>query len=156
MVYHHPRSRGSRPREGRQQLWATTCDSKRDRKSSIRMGSILVFVSFAGLILVMASFISHTVTAIIILPLVYTVGTGMEDPRPNLLVMGSAMMCSVAMALATSGFPNMTAISQEHKNSGEKYLRVSHFLTRGIPASLMTMVVVSTVGYGIMNLFTDM
>jgi phosphate transporter len=71
-------------------------------------GLYWVFVTFAGLILVMASFISHTVTAIIILPLVFTVGTGMEDPRPNLLVMGSAMMCSVAMALATSGFPNMS------------------------------------------------
>jgi phosphate transporter len=63
---------------------------------------------FASLILVVATFISHTVAALIILPLVYSVGMGMDDPHPNLLVMGSALMCSAAMGLPTSGFPNMS------------------------------------------------
>jgi phosphate transporter len=63
---------------------------------------------FASLILVVATFISHTVAALIILPLVYSVGMGMDEPHPNLLVMGSALMCSAAMGLPTSGFPNMS------------------------------------------------
>jgi di/tricarboxylate transporter len=67
-----------------------------------------VLVVFACLILVVATFISHTVAALIILPLVYSVGVGMEEPHPNLLVMGSALMCSAAMGLPTSGFPNMS------------------------------------------------
>lgn len=67
-----------------------------------------VLVVFATLILVVATFISHTVAALIILPLVYSVGMGMEEPHPNLLVMGSALMCSAAMGLPTSGFPNMS------------------------------------------------
>ncbi|KAH8687245.1 SPX domain-containing protein [Tricladium varicosporioides] len=67
-----------------------------------------VLVVFASLILVVATFISHTVAALIILPLVYSVGAGMEQPHPNLLVMGSALMCSAAMGLPTSGFPNMS------------------------------------------------
>jgi phosphate transporter len=67
-----------------------------------------VLVVFASLILVVATFISHTVAALIILPLVHSVGLGMEQPRPNLLVMGSALMCSAAMGLPTSGFPNMS------------------------------------------------
>ena len=67
-----------------------------------------VMVVFASLILVVATFISHTVAALIILPLVHSVGTGMEEPHPNLLVMGSALMCSAAMGLPTSGFPNMS------------------------------------------------
>jgi phosphate transporter len=67
-----------------------------------------VLVVFATLILVVATFISHTVAALIILPLVYSVGLSMEQPRPNLLVMGSALMCSAAMGLPTSGFPNMS------------------------------------------------
>jgi phosphate transporter len=67
-----------------------------------------VLVVFACLILVVATFISHTVAALIILPLVYTIGTNMEEPHPNLLVMGSALMCSAAMGLPTSGFPNMS------------------------------------------------
>lgn len=67
-----------------------------------------VLVVFAALILVVATFISHTVAALIILPLVHTVGASMKEPHPNLLVMGSALMCSAAMGLPTSGFPNMS------------------------------------------------
>lgn len=67
-----------------------------------------VLVVFALLILVVATFISHTVAALIILPLVQSVGQGMPEPHPNLLVMGSALMCSAAMGLPTSGFPNMS------------------------------------------------
>ena len=67
-----------------------------------------VLVVFASLILVVATFISHTVAALIILPLVRQVGTGMKGGHPNLLVMGSALMCSAAMGLPTSGFPNMS------------------------------------------------
>jgi phosphate transporter len=69
-----------------------------------------VLVVFAGLILVVATFISHTVAALIILPLVQQVGAGMKEPHPNLLVMGSALMCSAAMGLPTSGFPNMSKL----------------------------------------------
>ena len=32
----------------------------------------------------------------------------MNEPHPNLLVMGSVLMASAAMGLPTSGFPNMS------------------------------------------------
>lgn len=67
-----------------------------------------VLVVFSGLILVIATFISHTVAALIFLPLVFDVGIAMEQPHPNLLVMGGVLMCSAAMGLPTSGFPNMS------------------------------------------------
>jgi phosphate transporter len=38
----------------------------------------------------------------------------------------------------------------EVPETGQRYLRVRHFLTRGIPASLMGFGVVITVGYGLM------
>ncbi|KAF2470772.1 uncharacterized protein BDR25DRAFT_343012 [Lindgomyces ingoldianus] len=109
-----------------------------------------VLVVFAALILVVATFISHTVAALIVLPLVQQVGQAMLQPHPNLLVMGSVLMASAAMGLPTSGFPNMTAIMMEDGRTGQRYLEVKHFLTRGIPASLITFVVVITVGYGLM------
>ncbi|CAG7976628.1 unnamed protein product [Penicillium salamii] len=109
-----------------------------------------VLLVFSALILVIASFISHTVAALIILPLVRQIGVNMEDPHPNLLVMASALMCSVAMALPTSGFPNMTAIMTEVPQTGQRYLQVRHFLTRGIPSSLMAFAVIVTLGYGLM------
>ncbi|KFZ13308.1 hypothetical protein V502_06687 [Pseudogymnoascus sp. VKM F-4520 (FW-2644)] len=109
-----------------------------------------VLVVFASLILVVATFISHTVAALIILPLVHSVGVGMENPHPNLLVMGGALMCSAAMGLPTSGFPNMTAIMMEDSQTGQRYLQVKHFISRGVPSSILTLLVVITVGYGAM------
>jgi phosphate transporter len=67
-----------------------------------------VLIVFTSLILVVATFISHTVAALIVLPLVQQVGQSMAEPHPNLLVMGSVLMCSAAMGLPTSGFPNMS------------------------------------------------
>ncbi|KAI8958278.1 SPX domain-containing protein [Daldinia sp. FL1419] len=67
-----------------------------------------VLLIFSSLTLVIATFISHTVAALIILPLVSDIGKGMDEPHPNLLVMAAVLMCSAAMALPTSGFPNMS------------------------------------------------
>jgi hypothetical protein len=67
-----------------------------------------VLIVFVGLILVIATFISHTVAALIVLPLVQQVGQSMAEPHPNLLVMGAVLMASGAMGLPTSGFPNMS------------------------------------------------
>lgn len=72
------------------------------------MSLYAVLVVFSSLILGIATFISHTVAALIILPLVYDVGKGLDEPHPNLLVMAGVLMCSAAMALPTSGFPNMS------------------------------------------------
>nr|POE54214.1 putative transporter c3b8.04c [Quercus suber] len=107
---------------------------------------------FAGLIGVVATFISHTVAALIVLPLVREVGEAMADPHPNLLVMASVLMASAAMGLPTSGFPNMTAIMMEDSQTGQRYLQVRHFLTRGIPASIIAYAVIVTVGYGCMRI----
>ena len=73
-----------------------------------------VLLIFASLTLFIATFISHTVAALIILPLVSDIGKAMDEPHPNLLVMGSALMCSAAMALPTSGFPNMSKCRSDH------------------------------------------
>ncbi|PCD29005.1 hypothetical protein AU210_011549 [Fusarium oxysporum f. sp. radicis-cucumerinum] len=109
-----------------------------------------VLVVFSTLILVIATFISHTVAALIFLPLVFDVGVAMDQPHPNLLVMGGVLMCSAAMGLPTSGFPNMTAIMKEDP-FGQRYLQVKYFISRGVPSSLITLVVVVTLGYGIMQ-----
>lgn len=78
-----------------------------------------VLVVFSSLILVVATFISHTVSALIILPLVHQVGAGMKNPHPNLLVMASVLICSAAAGLPTSGFPNMSkllmALARTHR-----------------------------------------
>ena len=87
-------------------LLNTIAEGITERVSGMSIYGVLVV--FAALILVVATFISHTVAALIILPLVAQVGEGMSEPHPNLLVMGGALMCSCAMGLPTSGFPNMS------------------------------------------------
>ena len=77
-----------------------------DRVEHLSLYSVLLV--FTALIGVVATFISHTVAALIVLPLVSQVCENMAEPHPNLLVMGSVLMASAAMGLPTSGFPNMS------------------------------------------------
>jgi len=131
-------------------LLDTIAHAIRERVEDFSLYAVLCV--FCALILVIATFISHTVAALIILPIVAQVGAGMDEPHPKLLVMGSALMCSAAMGLPTSGFPNMTAIMMEDPQTGERYLRVKHFITRGVLSSVITFLVVITVGFGLMKI----
>lgn len=60
-------------------------------------------------------------------------------------------MCSGAMGLPVSGFPNMNAISQENE-LGQAYLSTKDFLRNGIPSSVFTMLCVATIGYVLMTI----
>lgn len=53
------------------------------------MSAFAVCCVFASMVLVIATFISHTVGALIILPIVAQVGATLPDPHPRLLVMVS-------------------------------------------------------------------
>jgi phosphate transporter len=68
------------------------------------MGLFSVLIIFASLILVVATFISHMVAALIVMPIVAQVGGEMDDPHPRLLIMAAALMCSCAMGLPMSGY----------------------------------------------------
>ncbi|KAI9268480.1 SPX domain-containing protein [Helicostylum pulchrum] len=110
-----------------------------------------VLFVFSCLVLVIATFISHTVAALIVLPIVAEVGAQLTDPQPRMLVMGTAFVCSAAMGLPVSGFPNMNAISQENE-LGKPYLTTKDFLLNGVPSSIFATLCITTVGYGLMVL----
>jgi phosphate transporter len=38
----------------------------------------------------------------------------------------------------------------EEPNTGRRYLQVKHFITRGVPASILAYAVIISVGYGLM------
>ncbi|SCU83017.1 LAMI_0C01706g1_1 [Lachancea mirantina] len=112
----------------------------------------VIVLIFGIVILVMATFVSHTVAAMIIVPLMAEIGSKLPTGNHSrLLIMVSAMLCSGAMGLPTSGFPNVTAISMLDE-VGDRYLTVGNFITRGIPASVLTYGVIVTVGYALMAL----
>ncbi|KAG2207497.1 hypothetical protein INT47_004245 [Mucor saturninus] len=110
-----------------------------------------VLFVFSCLVLVIATFISHTVAALIVLPIVAEVGAQLADPQPRMLVMGTAFVCSAAMGLPVSGFPNMNAISQEDE-LGKSYLTTKDFLLNGVPSSVFATLCITTIGYGLMVL----
>lgn len=105
----------------------------------------------SGIVVIVTSFISHTVGALIILPVVAQIGLLLPDPRPRTLVMASALMCSGGMALPVSSFPNMNAISLED-SSGEPWLYVSDFIIVGMVSSGLAWLTVVSLGYTVMTL----
>ncbi|KAI1316878.1 low-affinity phosphate transporter [Mortierella claussenii] len=115
------------------------------------MTAFQVCCVFASLVLVVATFISHTVGALIILPIVAQVGATLPDPHPRLLVMSAALMCSGAMGLPVSGFPNMNAVMMEDE-VGQRYLGTVDFLKVGVPSSIVACMTVVTLGYVLMSL----
>ncbi|KAI8049709.1 Sodium:sulfate symporter transmembrane region-domain-containing protein [Syncephalis plumigaleata] len=108
-----------------------------------------VLAVFALLMAVIATFVSHTVAALVILPVVNVVGASMSDPHPRLMVMVCTLICSGAMGLPVSGFPNMTAIMLED-SMGRNYLKTIDFIKVGVPATLITTLISVSVGYGIL------
>ncbi|KAG7664632.1 PHO91 [[Candida] subhashii] len=110
-----------------------------------------VTLTFGLLILTMATFVSHTVAALIIIPLVSEIGNAMPEPHPRLLIMASALLCSAAMGLPTSGFPNVTAICMTDE-FGTPYLTVGTFITRGVPSSVIAYIMIVTIGYATMKI----
>lgn len=112
----------------------------------------LIVLIFGIVILTMATFVSHTVAAMIIVPLMSEIGSNLPSgDHSRLLIMIAALLCSGAMGLPTSGFPNVTAISMIDE-VGDRYLTVGTFITRGVPASLISYLFVVTLGYGLMKL----
>lgn len=110
-----------------------------------------ILVILVGVGLVVATFISHTIAAVLLVPIAAQMGANLADPHPRLLIMATALTSSAAMGLPISGFPNMTAINLEDE-VGHHYVSVKTFLRVGIPASILATLIIATLGYAIMQL----
>lgn len=111
---------------------------------------IIVLIFGAGIITI-ATFVSHTVAAMILAPLMGEIGQHLPQDHSRLLIMITALLSSAAMGLPTSGFPNVTAISMTDE-VGVRYLNVGNFISRGVPASVFCYITVVTLGYLLMRL----
>ncbi|AET41432.1 uncharacterized protein Ecym_8141 [Eremothecium cymbalariae DBVPG len=130
-------------------LLATIARALQQRVMHYSLYSVLVI--FGLVMLIVGTFVSHTVSAIIIIPLVKEIGENLSNPKAApILVFGCALIASCGMGLASSGFPNVTAISITDE-VGNRYLNVNTFITRGVPASILAYLSVITLGFAIMN-----
>ncbi|GAA5910816.1 hypothetical protein JCM6882_003435 [Rhodosporidiobolus microsporus] len=110
-----------------------------------------ILALFAGLVLVIATFISHTIAAVLVVPIAASIGSAMDTDHARLLIFATALVCSAGMGLPISGFPNLQAINVEDE-LGQRYLQPSDFFRCGIPASVVATAIVITMGYGVMRL----
>lgn len=106
-----------------------------------------VFAVFSVFMSLVSNAISHTVSALIVLPVIAEVGASVGHPR--LLVMGAVLACSGAMALPVSSFPNMASVSVENE-TGKRYLHASDVIKLGTPMTLISATVVISFGYVLM------
>jgi di/tricarboxylate transporter len=110
---------------------------------------------FTFLILVCTTFVSHTVGAIVVLPIIQAVGSQMQPTsHAKELVFAGALACSAAMGLPVSGFPNMTAVSVEDQ-LGNRFVHTSDFIKYAVPASLFSWAVIVTLGYRLILIALD-
>ncbi|KAJ3572882.1 hypothetical protein NP233_g2793 [Leucocoprinus birnbaumii] len=110
-----------------------------------------VVLILSPIVLVISTFISHTIASVLLVPIAKEVGKNLAGQPQNLLIFVTALICSTGMGMPVSGFPNQTAATQEDE-LGELYLSNIDFLKNGVPASIIATAVVSTVGYMLMKI----
>ncbi|KAG5721703.1 hypothetical protein E4T56_gene11189 [Termitomyces sp. T112] len=108
-----------------------------------------VILILSPIVLIISTFISHTIASVLLVPIVKKVGENLPGNHQNILIFVTALICSTGMGMPVSGFPNQTAATQEDE-LGELYLSNVDFLKNGVPASIVATIVVSTVGYLLM------
>ncbi|GBE90058.1 Uncharacterized transporter [Sparassis crispa] len=109
-----------------------------------------VVLVLSCIVLVVSTFISHTIASVLLVPIAKEVGSNMPGNRQNLLIFLTGLICSTGMGMPVSGFPNQTAANQED-DMGQLYLTNVDFLKNGVPASIISMLVVATVGFLLME-----
>lgn len=108
-----------------------------------------ILIALLSIGLVVATFISHTIAAVLLVPIAAQVGESLESPHPRLLIMATTLVASAAMGLPVSGYPNQIAVSMED-DLGDRYVSVKDFLKVGIFASIVATLIVGTIGVVIM------
>ena len=116
------------------------------------LGLWTVCLIFSLLMLVVATFVSHSVSSIIMTPVVVSVAKQMIDAgavsanAAQIMVGVVTFICSIAMGMPISGFPNITAMSLED-GAGRTYIQAIDFFKTGIIASILATAVVLVVGF---------
>mmetsp|Transcript_25891 Transcript_25891/g.67948 ORF Transcript_25891/g.67948 Transcript_25891/m.67948 type:complete len:585 (+) Transcript_25891:426-2180(+) len=106
----------------------------------------VVLLAFSSLVAVLANFISSTVAAVLLLPVVAEVGVAVGHPR--MLVLLCAFMTSGAMGLPVSSFPNANSFAQRDSFGG-RILTNLHYVKAGFPVCALVLVLINSLGFGL-------
>jgi len=112
----------------------------------------VVMMAFSGLVIIIGTFISSTVAAIVILPVVANVGSQIGSGHARLLVFACVVMCSGAMGLPVSSFPNANSYAVKNEKTGKSVLSVVDYLKVGLPVGILVLANGGTVLFGMATL----
>jgi di/tricarboxylate transporter len=113
-------------------------------------------LTFAGFIWLFGNFISHTVAALIVLPVIANVGCKLgsgncEAGHFRLLIIGAVLMDSGAMGLPVTSFPNAQAFSLQDPE-GKRYLSPLDFIKTGFILGIIELILLMTIGFELLHL----
>lgn len=108
----------------------------------------IAMLELVCMMLLVTTFVSHTVAALILIP--FVVQMGELFGKPELAVLCCCLACSCAMALPMSSLPNSAALMAED-DLGRPYLHAVDFLRVGLPVSVACALILVTFGYAVAN-----
>ncbi|KAJ2913755.1 hypothetical protein MD484_g6658, partial [Candolleomyces efflorescens] len=79
------------------------------RKALDGFSVYVVVLILSPIVLVISTFISHTIASVLLVPIAKEVGSHLPGQPANLLIFITALICSAGMGMPVSGFPNQTA-----------------------------------------------
>jgi len=118
----------------------------------VDMSPLAAVFIVATMVAIITSFVSHTVAAIILIPVVVEVGIIIGAPQT--LYMTTILMDSGSMTLPMTSFPNVNSMLLEDAR-GQPYLRVKDFVQYGGPITLMIILLLSTFGFVLMEILLN-
>jgi len=104
----------------------------------------VLVMQLVALLVAATTFVSHTVAALVLMPLVAELGA--QAGVANLSVLVAALACSAACALPMTSFPNVNSLMAQDDN-GKPWLSVKHFLRAGTPMTVATGLLLVSLGY---------
>lgn len=108
-----------------------------------------IFLILCLFVLAIASVVSHTISVIVLAPLIKQIGDSLSPPRSSILLISTALIASAAMILPTSSFPNISAISLLDSN-GDRYIYLWTFIKFGIISTCFCFCLIISLGFAIM------
>jgi len=94
------------------------------------------------LMLLVSTVVSHAVSALVLLPFIFTAGG--SSPAP--FVFTAVLCCSLAMALPVASLPNATVLLAEDE-FGRHLLSSRDFVRVGLPVSVLCLALAATLGF---------
>jgi phosphate transporter len=113
----------------------------------------IILAIFSVVMLVIATFVSHSVSSAVLAPLLASLMKSQypDDPtRASVLVMVTCFVCSIGMGMPISGFPNMTAMSIDDA-LGRTFIDGGDFARTGLLASVLCSIILLTAGNAIFS-----